>query len=824
MIVEALPALPAAQHAPLPDAVASPAPACKDAAPVAAAPGAAAPGLPQGAGRPAQPGAAAPLGTGDSVVAALEAQLFHSAQDLSDLVAEHSRLQRRYQAVLEMYGESVYGQDQFLDYVHHPDSAHLVTDPEGRISQVSRAAAALLGESGLALQVADMAGLVQGTDAAADVELLLEQTRMKVVPDAVVHCRLALADGAAGPAGGRRFDALVVPLRRADELRLFWLLAPVPAAPADDPMAALRTLLLSTEDHCGVMLVDPAVQVTDVNWAFTATTGHEAAAVIGRNPSLLSAGRHSAEFFRAFWSQLRRTGSWTGHMYNRRRDGHIYAEWKTVKVVRNLAGELLSYVSRSIDSGQRETSIRELSRLALYDSVTGLPNRRLLDERLTQCIDRQSLPDAEGGFCVLFIDLDGFKRINDEHGHDVGDVVLQQVAQRLKAGLSRGDTVARNGGDEFVVLLPRVRRSEDAHAHMTAMLASIAQPLLVGDLHLSVNASIGCSRFPVDGRDGHELIKAADMAMYRAKHRGGAAVCTHEGGGGEAALRQLGQEVWGAAERGELHLVYQPQVHAAMPQRLYGCEALLRWRHPRLGELTPAAFIGRACDSGAIVGVGAWVLETVCQELRRWQARQLGPILLSINVAERELRDAGFADTVRRALERHGVAPAALQIEVDERDLQRLDTVHVERLAALRQDGLRLAVDHFGAGGTSVKRLQSLGVSQLKIDRHFVAGVVESADARAVMNCLIGLGTALNVDVVAEGVENEAQLDVLVGLGCPIVQGHAMGKPMSAPAFAASAFWQQRFGISGALPSAQALASRPTFPSLPGRPAGRPLA
>jgi diguanylate cyclase (GGDEF)-like protein/PAS domain S-box-containing protein len=583
-----------------------------------------------------------------------------------------------------------------------------------------------------------------------------------------------------------------LPHRAGGKAQVFWLLVPATDT-GGTPIDWQRHLLSDAENNCAMMVVDGDSRITAINRAFVVMTGFDDSEVLQRSPVVLSSGRHSEEFFHSFWVRLNNFGSWTGQFFNRRKNGHIYPEWKTVKRVRDLTGELVSYISTAQDISDGEVNIRRLSRLAYHDNLTGLPNRRLLEDRLAQAVNPRS-DRAGSSFSLLYIDLDGFKPINDQLGHDAGDAVLEEIARRLKASVRRADTVARIGGDEFVILLQSTTQPRDVQRVVDLMLAKLSAPLQVGVHSVQVGASIGCARFPIDGEDGATLLKHADVAMYQAKQRGRNQCCFFDTVVNSSGPVNLSQDLWGVYERGELSLVYQPIITALTPHVLSSCEALLRWSHPVAGNIGPDVFIPLAEDSGAIVPIGLWVLEQACHQLRQWTDRGLAEFSMAINISPKQLRDANFVTAVRGILDAAAVAPTRLTLELSEANLSSIDAGDCRRLEELRAVGVKISIDDFGAGGTSVKRLKSFPVDQIKIDRNFIQDIVPSRDARAISNCFVGIGIALGIEVVAEGVETVEQADVLASQGCQLIQGYLTGKPMLPQAFSALAFWRQQFG------------------------------
>jgi diguanylate cyclase (GGDEF)-like protein len=444
--------------------------------------------------------------------------------------------------------------------------------------------------------------------------------------------------------------------------------------------------------------------------------------------------------------------------------------------VEDANGKVLSYVAAIADLSHRDENSEQLTQLAYHDALTGLPNRRMLEDRLLQAITDSS---REGcGLCVLYLDLDRFKPVNDELGHDVGDLVLQEVGARLKAAVRSGDTVARVGGDEFVIVLQSTSPVHDAESIASGILNALNSPIRAGYHTVSIGASIGCAIYPHDGQDAAALLKHADAAMYGAK-RFGTQFSFYETGS-ETPTFNLGFEIWQALERNEMHLVYQPQVRSVAQGRLRGCEALLRWNHSTLGEISPSTFIPIAEKNGAIVLLGSWVLLTACKQLRQWQSQGVNDFTMSVNVSLRQLRDPNFVTYLSGILAESGIASEYLELELSETEsllYQDEDRLHIE---AVRKLGVKIAIDDFGVAFSSLAKLHSLSISSLKINPQFVKDLAESADARAISNCMVAIGVAMGIEVIAEGVESAEQLAVLSAQGCHVTQGYWTGHPMLA--------------------------------------------
>jgi diguanylate cyclase (GGDEF)-like protein len=428
---------------------------------------------------------------------------------------------------------------------------------------------------------------------------------------------------------------------------------------------------------------------------------------------------------------------------------------------------------------------KELEFLALHDKLTHLPNRVLLEDRFAQAI--QAASRQHGVFAVLFVDLDGFKGVNDTYGHQVGDGLLVQIANRLRAALRSEDTISRVGGDEFVVL---VGVDEPADAGMVAgtLIETLRETVYVEGHALHVSGSIGIALYPADGQDQDALMTNADAAMYHAKASGRNAYCYFERSMNHQARAQqtLIQDLRSAVRNGQLQLHYQPKFSAS-DNRLVGAEALLRWNHPVQGLLMPDQFITLAEKTGTIVPIGGWVLDEACRQLAVWHAAGHTDWSMAVNLSALQFCHAGMVESVARALAQHGMPAACLTLEITETTAMRDVEATLEIMTRLDAMGVRIAIDDFGTGYSSLLHLKRIPASELKIDRGFVRDLAEDTEDAAIVSAIVALGRTLKLQVVAEGVETAAQQSFLAGLGCDALQGYLLGKPMPAAQFASMA-------------------------------------
>ena len=546
--------------------------------------------------------------------------------------------------------------------------------------------------------------------------------------------------------------------------------------------AQLRIAATAFETHLGMLITDAEGTILRVNDTFTRITGYAEAEVVGHNPRLLSSGRHDAAFYATLWARVAREGSWQGEIWNRRKSGEVYPEWLTISAVRNRAGELTNYVATFSDLTERKAAEHEIHQLAFFDPLTGLPNRRLLMDRLEGALKdsyRNGQLDA-----LMFLDLDHFKRVNDTLGHHAGDQLLQHLAERFDEVLRETDTLARLGGDEFALLLHDLGQGEDEVARVAERVANkllgvLQSPVRLGDETLVVTASIGITLFRDHETTLDEILQQADMALFQAKSAGRNALSFFDP---EMQVRlqaraRLEADLRLALPRDELRLHYQPQVDGS--GKVCGVEALLRWQHAERGMVSPAVFIPLAEENRLIVPIGHWVLETACRQLAAWAGDpRTARLTVSVNVSPRQFRDPGFVDRVLAALEASGAPPGRLKLEVTESlFLEERDDAR-DKMLRLREWGITFALDDFGTGYSSLSYLKRLPLDQLKIDQSFVRDLLEDEASMAIVASIIALSHSLKLEVVAEGVEAEAQRAWLVAHGCRAFQGYLFGRPV----------------------------------------------
>ncbi|MBK1736032.1 hypothetical protein CKO15_12240 [Halorhodospira abdelmalekii] len=525
----------------------------------------------------------------------------------------------------------------------------------------------------------------------------------------------------------------------------------------------------------GIMITDAQQRIVVVNRAFTEITGYSAEEVRGQTPAILRSGVHGPEFYAALWEALETHGSWSGEVWNRRRNGDTYAQQLNIREVRDESGHRSHFMAVFSDISRVKEYQHQLERMMHLDPLTGLPNRMLFHDRL-----EQALVSSQRTGCllaVLIVDVSDFKLINDSFGHAVGDETLEQLAERLSEVVRTEDTVARLGGDEFGVLMPDLELVDEVVTLTEALMERLHCPFTIRGVEMPVSTRIGLAVYPDQASSAAELIQQADAAMYQAKREEVPYRFFSQELTERARERvELAAELRQALANDQLIVYYQPQV-GLHDGRWNGVEALVRWSHPRLGWVSPARFVPVAESSGLIVQLGDWVLAQAARQFRQWLDCGLDLGLLGVNFAAPQLNATDVVTKTLATLERVGLPPDRLEIEVTERLLVDPDGDITQRLQQLRAHGVRVAIDDFGTGYSSLSYLKDLPVDLLKIDRSFVDGLPEDPHQSAIVRAIIALGRSLGFDVLAEGIESEAQRAALLAEGCERGQGFYFARP-----------------------------------------------
>lgn len=530
----------------------------------------------------------------------------------------------------------------------------------------------------------------------------------------------------------------------------------------------------------GVVITDLSSTIIAVNSAFSEITGYSKEEVLGESIKILRSGEHDKAFYRALWTSLLHFGRWQGEIWNRRKNGDLYPQRLTISVIKNEFGELSHYVGVFTDISQLKQSQQRLEHLAHFDPLTNLPNRVLLQSRLKHALDVAQRHKRR--VAVLFIDLDHFKTVNDSLGHPLGDELLVLVAQRLNNRLREEDCLGRLGGDEFLVLLEQLEETRDAVEVALSLIRRLQQPfILAGRQEVFIGASIGISICPDDAGSVTELIQHADSAMYLAKNQGRNTYRFYTEDLTRLANDRLNLErrLRRALDREEFVLHYQPLI-SGVRHEVVGLEALLRWQDPERGMILPSHFIPLAEETGLIVPIAQWVLDTACAQAKTWLDQGASPLYVAVNLSPVQFRGQDIVSLVQSVLEKTGLPASYLELEITEGILMEQADQALITLFNLKTLGVNLAVDDFGTGYSSLAYLKQFPLDKLKIDRSFVDGLGCDANDQAIVKAIIAMGQSLGIKTVAEGVESKQQFEILQRLGCHYFQGFFFSKPVPA--------------------------------------------
>ena len=548
--------------------------------------------------------------------------------------------------------------------------------------------------------------------------------------------------------------------------------------------AAEATLELTakvfSQSREAIVITDKNNNVVSVNRTYTEITGYNEQDIFGKNPRFLASGLHDEDFYRAMWKTLLEDNFWQGELWNRNKNGTVYPEWLTISVVRDEADEIINYIAIFTDITQFKEKEQQIEHLAHYDSLTNLPNRRLLKSRTDH--ELLAAKRHKKAFTLLFIDLDHFKNINDSLGHSIGDEVLIEVARRLLTCVRKEDTVARFGGDEFNILLPDCNVN-GATIVAYKIIASLAEPILYQNYQLYITTSIGISLYPDNGDTYETLFKHADIALYQAKTHGRnqCQFFTKTMQKQTQRRMEIENDLRQAIVRNELTVYFQPQVNTKTGQ-IIGAEALLRWRHPVWGMVSPVEFIPVAEECGLILSIGDWVLEQSIAQARQWHDAGF-PLTIAVNLSLAQFRANTLFEKVKKTLERHQLPAQYLELELTESIAMQHAEVAIEITQQLTQLGIELSIDDFGTGYSSLSYLQRFSLHKLKIDQSFTSGMVNNEDCENIVDAIISLAKSLNLKTIAEGVETKQQLAMFQQKNCDEIQGYYFSKPIPADEF-----------------------------------------
>jgi diguanylate cyclase (GGDEF)-like protein/PAS domain S-box-containing protein len=529
----------------------------------------------------------------------------------------------------------------------------------------------------------------------------------------------------------------------------------------------------------GIVITDREQRILSVNRAFCEVTGYSAEEMLGQRPSRLQSGRHDADYYRHMWQSIGRHGYWQGEIWNRRKNGEVYPEWLGISAVRDAQGKLTHYVGIFTDVTERKATQAQIEFLAHHDPLTNLPNRLLFRDRVERAIAHAERANTR--LALMFLDLDNFKTINDSLGHSIGDALLKAAAARMQNLMRETDSIGRQGGDEFAILITDVDDDDAVTAVAHKVLQELAPPFVIDGQELSVSASMGIAVFPGDGRDFETLLKRADTAMYHAKEEGRNtcrffAEQMNVDANEHLRIRNCLRR---GLERNEFVLHYQPQIDLNR-NRVVGVEALIRWNHPELGMLPPGRFISIAEESGLIVPIGAWVLREACRQASAWRNAGLPEIVVAVNLSAVQLRRNDLDEIVLGALTAAGLAPSCLELELTESILIQDTDNMLETVRRLKVLGVKLSIDDFGTGYSSLAYLKRFAVDKLKIDQSFIRDLATDTDGAAIVRAIIQMARSLNLRTIAEGVEDERLVKYLRLHNCDEAQGYHFARPMPA--------------------------------------------
>ena len=686
-------------------------------------------------------------------------------------ITEQRRTQEKLEELMVALKES---ETHYRAFFVEVKAAMLLVDPSnGRIIDANPAASTFYGYSHDELLALHIGQINQLPEEEIDEEMtraIIEKRDHFIFPH-------RLKNGAI-----RSVEVYSGPYHQGDRLVLYSIIHDITdRIEAERGLREAATVFNATSE--AIMITDAHGIIKRVNPAFVSMTGYAAAEAVGQSTSLLKSGHHDSQYYEEMWGRLLQEGRWEGEVWNRRKSGEIFPVWQIVSSIKEGSEKAVEFVSLFIDITQKKRSEAEIAYRANYDALTGLPNRNLLAERLGQSLKQARRENSR--IAVMFVDLDFFKQVNDTLGHAIGDRLLQAVAERMRLCVRETDTIARQGGDEFVVLLADIEDAASAGVVAEKIITQMSSVFEFENHEIHIGASIGITLFPEDGRDLETLFRNADLAMYRAKAAGRNNAQFFEMAMTTAAIsrRVLEADLRGALARGEFTLHYQPVVNLAVG-RIIGAEALLRWQHPQRGLVSPDQFIPLAEETGLIREIGTWVFGEACRQLATWQAAG-HQLTLAINVSVRQLPDALSMAHILTTLMQHQISPRQIVLEITEGVLLADSPAVQTWFLAAGAAGLQLAIDDFGTGYSSLAYLKRFPVHHVKIDKSFVRDIATDPADRALVEAILAMAHSLNLSVVAEGVETEEQAHLLRARNCELAQGYLYSRPVPADDFQA---------------------------------------
>lgn len=541
------------------------------------------------------------------------------------------------------------------------------------------------------------------------------------------------------------------------------------------PTNVATTIFNSVKE--GIMIADLKSRILHVNPAFEFVTGYTSEEAIGQNPSILNSGIHDETFYQHMWQTIREKGQWSGEIWNRRKTGDIYPEWLTIIEICNDDGVVTHYCGIFEDISAQKNAENEIERRKLTDILTGVSNRYAYLQRMETLL--QSSAQGEYHHAVLFIDLDRFKQVNDTLGHTVGDELLVKVTERIQHVLKNKDIIARYGGDEFMITLSDIHHMQEAIQVAQKILSLMSEPFLVASQQIYMSLSIGISLYPEDGRQTEVLVKKADQAMAYAKHHGRNQFAFYFDDLKIDSKRVLllDNELRKAIDNNDFDLYFQPKVQVGSEQ-INSVEALVRWHNDKLGFVSPGEFIPYAEETGLIIPLSECVLRRACEAHQQMRMTHREVLNIAINISSIHFHQENFIESIQSIFEAYNCSPNYFELELTERTVMNSERDSIRKLLQLKEMGFKLSIDDFGTGYSSLSYLVQFPLNYLKIDRSFIQYITSLDDKQAVVDAIIQMAHRLHMKVIAEGVEQEEQVELLERLGCDMIQGYYYAKPM----------------------------------------------